>query len=161
MTDTALDLAAHSAIADEDVLATLFLPPVEIRESPEWVERFNALVRSLRRDSSGLPLDMAQTMLIERIASTYIRLLWFQATGGMSDAQLDKLNEMYLKFVTQFQKILQSSDEALRQDLLKKSMDICQGAVDKFDDPSAKLLGSEVRQVLRQHFNSEFAAMGW
>lgn len=152
MTDVSSALDTASAMSDEEILDALFQPPAEIRERREWVERYDALVRSLRRDSSGLPLDMAQQMLIERIASTYMRVSWYQTEGGMTDNQLDKLNEMYLKYTTQFQKVLAASDEVLRQDLLQKMVTISTDAV--------KLISNdEDRKAVRRHFQEKFAAL--
>lgn len=154
MTEAASAQTSDTAVSDEEILAQLFQPPAEIRDNPEWRARYDALVRSLRRDSSGLPLDMAQMMLIERIASTYMRVSWFQSSGGMSDNQLDKLNEMYLKYTTQFQKVLQASDEVLRQDLLQKMVTISTDAV--------KLIrNDDDRKAVRRHFQEKFAALGY
>lgn len=153
MTDTLNSRASAEDLAT-DVLGALFRPPSEIVGNAEWVRLFEMQVAQLRRDAAGLPLDMAQSQLIERTATTYIRLKWYETNGGLSSAQLTALNELYLKFVAQFQKILQTSDEQLRQDLLLKSMDICERAVDQFEDQS-------VRHTLRQHFKTEFAALGW
>lgn len=148
-----------SDVTDAAALERLFRAPTEVRDNPEWVEMYNALVRALHRDSMGLPLDMAQNMLIERIASTYIRLAWFTAMGGMTDAQLDKLNETYLKYVTQFQKVLQSSDEALRQDLLKKFVKITQEVVKMIPDTDAQL--QAIRSRIRTFLAEEFRAIGY
>lgn len=162
MTDASpTTLLVPEALSEADALARLFRAPAEIRGNAEWESMFTAQVTQLRRDAAGLPLDMAQGQLIERISSTYIRLKWYEFTGGMSATQLLDLNKLYLAYVAQFQKILQSSDEALRQDLLLKSMDICERAVDKFEVLDKEYTGTEVRQTLRQHFKTEFASMGW
>lgn len=155
MTDvSAVPATTNHVVDDEEILAALFQPPAEIRGNAEWTARYEALVRSLRRDSSGLPLDMAQMMLIERIASTYMRVSWYQSEGGMTDNQLDKLNEMYLKYTTQFQRVLQASDEVLRQDLLQKMLVITTDAV--------KLISSDDdRKAVRRHFQEKFAALGY
>lgn len=155
MTDvqTAYDAPAAED-AHNDVMSRIFTPPSEIAGDPQWVETYEAMVAGLRRDAAGLPLDTAQMLLIERQATTYIRLKWFEVNGGLSGAQLAKMDETYLKHVTQFQKVLSSSDEALRQDLLMKTMDIAESAVELFQDP-------ETRRTLRQHFQAEYAKMGW
>ena len=162
MTDAPITTTVTTDVTvDADPLARLFRPPAEVLFNEEWTELFHEQVRQLRRDAAGLPLDMAQSQLIERIASTYIRVKWYESAGGMSNTQLLDLNKLYLAYVAQFQKILQSSDEALRQDLLLKSMDICERGVDRFDDLEKTYTGAEVRQILRQHFKTEYAAMGW
>lgn len=155
MTDVALNPgASRTEVEHADVITRIFAPPSEIAGNAEWVSLYEAMVTGLRRDAAGLPLDMAQTLLIERQATTYIRLKWYEVNGGMSTAQLAKLDETYLKHVTQFQKILSSSDEALRQDLLLKTMDIAEAAVELFED-------KEIRNKLRQHFKGSYAQMGW
>jgi DNA-directed RNA polymerase subunit F len=146
-------------VTDASALERLFRAPAEVLGNSQWVEMYDALVRALHRDSMGLPLDMAQSMLIERIASTYIRLSWFTTNGGMSDAQLDKLNETYLKYTTQFQKVLQSSDEALRQDLLKKFVGITSEVVKMIPDTTDELRA--VRNQIRSFLAEEFRAIGY
>lgn len=154
MTDASTVPSTADVVADEDALDRLFRPPAEIRAVPEWEQMYEALVRGLRRDAAGLPLDMAQRTLIERVASSYIRVAWHQFNGGMSATQIEKMNDTYLKYVTQFQKVLAASDEVLRQDLLQKVQNISVQAVELIRDP-------EDRKAVRRHFRDNFAELGY
>jgi|SRR6478736_5506291 hypothetical protein len=154
MTDVANTLVPQNAVEEDDALQRIFQPPFEIREHPTWVEMFHAQVAILRRDSAGLPLDMAQRQLIERIATTYVRVKWFETMGGMSQTQLVELNKLYLAYIAQFQKVLAASDEVLRQDLLNKMAKITQDAV--------KLISNdEDRARVRSYLMEQFTALGY
>lgn len=138
-------------VTDESALERLFQPPSEIVLDLEWVERYEALVRRLQRDASGLPMDMAQKMLIERQASTYIRLLWYQTNGGMSERQLTEMNKLYLAYTAQFQKVLQASDEVLRQDMVNKFSEIVQEIPKLIQDDEDR---KRVFNFIREEFHS-------
>ena len=123
------------SVTPQDVITdavpeALFSVPDVIRGNEEWESLFHDQVRRLRRDSQGLPLDTLQIQLIERVSTLYIRLKWAETMGGLTPNQLNMLNDQYLKFVTQFQRVLQASDEALRQDLLQKMEKIAVKAVE-------------------------------
>jgi hypothetical protein len=154
MTDTTT--TPTNDLVDEETLAGLFRAPAEIRDNPEWVEMYDALVRSLRRDASGLPLDMAQVMLIERIASTYMRLSWYGAFGGATNAAIDRMNDQYLKFTTQFQKVLQANDDVLRADLVTKFGKIMADGVDMIPDDA-----NDTRMKIRRFFGLKTREMGY
>ncbi len=154
MTDTTI--ATTNDLVDEETLNGLFRAPNEIRNHPDWIEMYDALVRSLRRDASGLPLDMAQVMLIERIASTYIRLSFFGTFGGASNTQIAQMNEQYLKFTTQFQKVLQASNDVLRADLVTKFGKIMADGVEMIPDDE-----NETRHKVRRFFGTKTREMGY
>lgn len=141
-------------LTDDTALDQLFQPPSEIALHPEWVERYDSLVLRLQRDANGLPMDMAQKMLIERQASTYIRLLWYQTEGGMSERQLIEMNKLYLAYTAQFQKVLQASDEVLRQDMVNKFSEIVQEI--------PKLIQSDTDRKRVFHFiREQFQSLGF
>lgn len=141
-------------VVDDVIPETLFRVPDVIRGDEDWEDLFRDQVRRLRRDSQGLPLDTLQIQLIERVATLYIRLKYAETNGGLTPNQLAMLNDQYLKFVTQFQRVLQASDEALRQDLLQKMEKITLKAVDLVRD-------DDDRKAVRRHFQESFAALGY
>lgn len=141
-------------VVDDVIPETLFRVPDAIRGDEDWENLFHDQVRRLRRDSQGLPLDTLQIQLIERVATLYIRLKFAETNGGLTPNQLAMLNDQYLKFVTQFQRVLQASDEALRQDLLQKMEKITLKAVDLVRD-------DDDRKAVRRHFQESFAALGY
>lgn len=154
MVSTETSTQNTSDLNDEMALEHLFQPPIEIVQNSEWTDRYHAVVRRLRRDASGLPLDMAQNMLIERIASTYIRTIWFQTNGGLTESQLENLNKLYLAYISQFQKVLQASDEVLRQDIIKKFTGLVLELV-------KRIKNEEDRKNARSYLHAQFTALGF
>ena len=154
MSTTATEAQVTTDLTDDDALNQLFQPPAEIALISGWPERYFAVVRRLQRDAMGLPMDMAQNMLIERIASTYIRVVWYQANGGMSERQLGELNKLYLAYTAQFQKVLQASDEVLRQDLVNKFAAIVEEIPKMIRD-------KEDRTAVFHYIRENFQALGF
>lgn len=154
MSTTATEAQVTTDLTDDDALNQLFQPPAEIALISGWPERYFAVVRRLQRDAMGLPMDMAQNMLIERIASTYIRVVWYQTNGGMSERQLGELNKLYLAYTAQFQKVLQASDEVLRQDLVNKFAAIVEEIPKMIRD-------KEDRTAVFHYIRENFQALGF
>ena len=154
MSTTATEAHVTTDLTDDDALNQLFQPPAEIALISGWPERYFAVVRRLQRDAMGLPMDMAQNMLIERIASTYIRVVWYQTNGGMSERQLGELNKLYLAYTAQFQKVLQASDEVLRQDLVNKFAAIVEEIPKMIRD-------KEDRTAVFHYIRENFQALGF
>jgi hypothetical protein len=157
MTDvTNSEIVVAAPPSDDEAFVQLFQAPAEIRGNAEWEAIYADQLRLLRRDAAGLPMDTAQAQLIERTATTYIRLKWYETFGGLSPAQLDKLNETYLKYVTQFQRVLQVSDETLRRELLLWMQKVAMDSVDLIPED-----GLGTRQAVRRHFAENFASKGY
>ena len=72
----------------------------------------------------------------------------------MSERQLIEMNKLYLAYTAQFQKVLQASDEVLRQDMVNKFSEIVQEI--------PKLIQSDTDRKRVFHFiREQFQSLGF
>jgi hypothetical protein len=110
-----------------------------------------ALVQKLLEEAKNIPMQTAQYILIERIATTYIYIKYKEADGfdGLNPIAQDKQNVYLLSLLAQFQKMLaKATAQEDRENTLREVRDIIV-RVARSSDSSAK---QEVLQELIEEF---------
>jgi hypothetical protein len=110
-----------------------------------------ALVQKLLEEAKNIPMQTAQYILIERIATTYIYIKYKESSGfdTLNPIAQDKQNIYLLSLLAQFQKMLaKATAQEDRENTLREVRDIIV-RVARSSDSSAK---QEVLQELIEEF---------
>ena len=116
-------------------------------------ELFDRMVEQLQAEAFGIPMHTMQTMLIERIALTYV-LIRFRDIHGWTGTNTEKdTNARWMDMVKEWNRLLAGGNEQLRAQLLEQMEKIAKDALNLIPD-------KESRQRVRDHFQEQFAALG-
>lgn len=148
MTDSLLDAAPAAG------LERAFQLPDYVRESPELVELYNEMVSRLRQEADGLPMGTLQHLLIERIASFYVQIKFKENTNDFRLNQQKEFNTYWLQLTTEFNRLLQASDDSRRNALLVKVGDIVIEGLKLIENV-------ENRKSVQQFFSGEFSSLNY
>lgn len=100
-----------------------------------------ALVQKLLDEAKNIPMQTAQYILIERIATTYIYIKYKEADGfdGLNPIAQDKQNVYLLSLLAQFQKMLsKATAQEDRENTLREVRDIIVRVFKSSNNDSAK-----------------------
>lgn len=136
-----------------DDLARAFVLPAWVREDPELSALHASIVRRLRSEAAGMPMNTVQQLLLERIAFNYIVLKHKEENQGWSRASEQKdFNTWWLSMTQEFNKLLMANQDKMRESLLLEVQNIVVGALRMIPD-------DEVRQNVRRHLAEQFASI--
>lgn len=147
MTDSPLDAEP------DDRLERAFRPPQYIAEDEELNALYEEMVGRLRAEALGIPMHTMQQFLIERIATKYVIIRYREEHGWVGINTEKEFNQQWLELLKEWNRVLQSSQEQMRDALLREAEKISVDAVNLVPDP-------ETRQALRRHFKERYAALG-
>lgn len=147
-----------------------FRLPAALADDPELVEMHREWVNKLRAESAGLPMHTVQEFLLERIATGYVMLRHreihtpdllevddpvvrtrLRVTAERNDKDA---TDQWLSMVKEWNKVLSSGHEQLREQVLRESEQIALDALSLVED-------KDTRQKLRLHFKERYAAIGY
>lgn len=147
MTDSALDAAPA------DGLERAFRLPEHIASDPELLALHDELLRRLRQEAFGIPMHTAQELLLERIVTRYLLIKYRDEHGWVGVTAEKDANAQWLDALKEWNRVLQSSNEQLRDALMREVTKISLEAVELIED-------QETRQKVRRHFSTKYAALG-
>lgn len=130
----------------EDSLDAAFELPTFVTDNPRLLQLHGAIVRRLRKEAEGVPMDTIQVLLLERIAFNYIVMKAREAgllDMGTARSQKD-FQTFWLAMTNQFSKNLQKATAAEdRARTLREVRDIVMDTLSKVEDRDTqlKLLG--------------------
>jgi hypothetical protein len=133
MTDSRLDAPPA------DGLETAFSLPPHIAADPVMVDLHREIITRFRRESSGLPMNTVQTLLLERIAANYVTLKWKELNGEFVRANEQKdYNTFWLMMTQEFNKQLQTNQDALRTKMLTDIIKVVEEVIEDIPDKAIR-----------------------
>lgn len=139
--------------APPDGLERAFRLPPHIADDTELRELYEEMVLRLRREAQGLPMNTLQQILIERIAGLYVQIKYKEDHQAFSANQQKEFNTYWLDLTKEFNRLLQASDDKLREILLNEIETIIKGALDLIESLPDK-------KNVRRHIQEGLAAIG-
>jgi hypothetical protein len=136
-----------------DGLDNAFMLPEFIMENEPLVTLYEEMVKRLRQEAKGLPMNTLQQLLIERISSFYVQIKHKENTSTFTMNQQKEFNVYWLSLTQEFNRLLAASDDKLRSALLIEVQTIVSEAVSEVKDP-------EDRRTVRRVLADKFANIG-
>lgn len=133
-----------------DGLQAAFTLPRIVAEDETLASLYDTMVARLRREAQGIPMNTVQQLLIERIASFYVQIKHKENTGTFTMNQQKEFNSYWLSLTQEFNRLLQASDDKLREALLTDIQRIVSEALEVITDP-------EERRTVRRQLAGGFA----
>lgn len=142
---------------DPEVDASFRLP-AHIASNPELVNLHRQWIADLRAESSGLPMHTVQSFLLERIATMYVVMRHEELADRTDRSEwtprlFKEYTDQWLNMVKEWNKVLSSGHEQLREQVLRESEKIATEALALIED-------DETRRRVRLHFKERYAAIG-
>ena len=134
-------------------LEAAFGVPENLSDSDKYTELYNEMVDRLRREAEGIQMNTLQQLLIERIASVYVTIRDLEDNDTWRSAAHRK--DMYahwLDLTKEFNKLLQTNQDQLREGLLKQVFQVISDVVERVPD-------EKIKQDLRRWFATGFASI--
>lgn len=145
--------------------------PAEVRDDPDLVALHQEWVNKLKAEAMGLPMHTVQQFLLERIATLYVMIRYRELHDPVEEPEDESLRDRrlrvesamarekeshatWLALVREWNKVLATGNEQLRDAVLAEAEKIALDAVALVEDTT-------VRQTLRRHFKERFAAIGY
>lgn len=109
------------------------------------------IVLRLRREAAGIPMNTVQQLLMERIATSYVQAKQREEQGVLTLRDIKDQNAAWLSMTQEFNKLLQASQDKLREALFSEIQKVMQSALDEtVTDP-------EIMKNLRRRLAEGFA----
>ncbi len=149
MTDSPTDIIQSSG------LDTAFGLPERVTEDyPDLETLYDEIVANLRTEAFGIPMSTMQVILIERIATKYILIRYYERVGWLGVNAEKDANAQWSDLMKEWNRLLAQGHAAAQERLLDQVAKIAKDGIDLVSD-------KETRQALRNHFESNFAAIGF
>ncbi len=149
MTSSVQDL-----MASDDALDKAFkLPDHIVDEYPQLGPIHDEIVLRLKDEARGMPMNTVQTLLLERIAYTYVFLKYRELKGEIAGKDQKDFNSFWLSMTQEFNRLL-GVNEAERRD---KMMD---DVVEVFNEAVALIQDKQVRQSVQQSMSTGLSKKG-
>lgn len=139
--------------APADGLERAFLLPPHVAADEGLLALHTEMVTRLRREAQGLPMNTLQQILIERIAGLYTQIKFKEEHQSFSANQQREFNTYFLDLTKEFNRLLQASDDKLREAMLNDIEKVFLEAVDLIQDDNN-------RRDVRRHVQEGLAAIG-
>jgi len=140
-------MESQDIISKMDAFPDIFNVPKEYGD--HWTEVYNGIVSKMRQEAAGLPMTTAQTVLIERIAYTYVSLRFREHDGSLSATAEKDGNSRFLSMVQEFNRMLTNNDDKLREKMLLEVQSIVVEVVSLIKDDKER---QSLRQLVAQRF---------
>lgn len=124
-----------------------------LEEQPWLAEVYDDMIARLRKESFGIPMHTMQSMLIERIAATYVMIRYREVTGWLGASAEKDTNARWMDMVKEWNRLLAAGHEQLRTQLLEQVQEITLKGVEMIAD-------KDTRQNVRRLYQEEFARLG-
>lgn len=131
------------------------LCPAHIRGT-RWEPVYNEIVQRMRNEAKGLTMNTSQELLIERIATFYVEVRFREEDDTLPPLTMKEhaeFNKNWLDMVREFNKLLLSGQEKLREALVMEIQTILINRLSLIKDP-------EQRRELRRALQEDFARLG-
>lgn len=139
-----------------DGLDRAFRLPERIADDESLSELYDEIVKRLRTEALGIPMTTMQQLLIERLATKYVLIRYNESINwaGMSATAEKDMNAQWADLLKEWNRLLASGQEKMRDALLSQVSIIAQDAVKLVTD-------KDTRQALRRHFSEHFSNLGY
>lgn len=95
------------------------------------------ILTRMRREAAGIAMNTVQQLLMERIATTYVQAKQREATGALTLKDIKDQNASWLAMTQEFNKLLQASQDKLREALFAEIQKIIGDAMDEITDETS------------------------
>jgi len=140
--------------APADDLERAFRSPGLIETDPEYVTLYRNVVARLRTEAAGLPMGTVQTLLLERIASSYVIMKFREDHALMTPTQSKEANQQWLAATAQFNTMLAAHEDKLREAMMLDLQGVVNEAIQTIED-------DETRRTIKRTLAEGFAAKGY
>ncbi len=103
----------------------------------ELADLHQQIVQRMRREAAGLPMNTVQQLLMERIATSYVQAKMREETGALTLKDIKDQNAAWLAMTQEFNKLLQSGQDKLREALFAEIQTIIMNATEEITDPES------------------------
>lgn len=118
----------------------------------ELAELHQEIVSRMRREAQGIAMNTVQQLLMERIATSYIQAKLREESGLLTMKDIKDQNAAWLAMTQEFNKLLQASQDKLREALFAEVQKIIMEATEEITDP-------ESLRNFRRRLAGDFAAI--
>ncbi len=136
-----------------DGLERAFRLPENIAEDLEMAAIHQEIVTRMRREAAGIPMNTVQQLLMERIATSYVQAKMREESGQLTLRDIKDQNASWLAMTQEFNKLLQSSQDKLRDALFTEIQNVITSAIDDTVTDESTL------RNLRRRLAGDFAAI--
>jgi hypothetical protein len=132
VTDTSVETLALEA----DPLQRIFTLPAHIAEDAELSTVYRASVSRMRDEARGVPMSTVQNFLIERIAFSYVQMLYRERNGQYRRPNEQKdATALWLSMTQEFNRTLEKSQEKVKEAVLSQVEDVIVAVIGQINDP--------------------------
>lgn len=139
-----------------DAMQAAFSLPAGVKDDPELSALHRQIIEQLRSESMGIPMHTVQELMLERIATEYVLIKWREQSEGWVGLGIgaeDKAKTHWKNLVSEWNKVLASGQETLRNALVQEVTKISMEALELIED-------DESRKAVRLRLIERFAAIG-
>lgn len=141
--------------APVDRMAYAFTPPAHIREHEEINELYEEIVRRMRAEAEGIPMETNQLLLLAQIAQDYAEMKYRDETSswvGTNSRQVAK--DQWVKLMAEWRQVLKDNKDKISEQIVADFVKITNEAMKKVKD-------NDDRKTAMLYMKEQFAAKGY
>lgn len=116
-----------------------FKYPEVIRNFPEYMEVYDEIEQSLKKDIDHLEMNSTLQALMERICTVYVMIRYRENTRWQFPGDQKEYNSNFLNLVKEFNKIVDTSQDVKIEKFKSDLIGVIQSNIQKHvDDPSIR-----------------------
>lgn len=137
-----------------DALDFAFTPPAYVRDDEELLTLYNEIVRRMRAEAQGIPLETNQLLLLAKIALGFVDIKHRDEVGWNGINTQKDANAQWLALLREWNTVLRDNKEKITQKVVDDFMDITAEATKMIRD-------DDNRRNVRRFLQERFAAKGY
>lgn len=141
--------------APVDRMAYAFTPPAHIREHAEINGLYEEIVRRMRAEAEGIPMETNQLLLLAQISQDYAEMKYRDETNswvGTNSRQVAK--DQWIKLMAEWRQVLKDNKDKISDQIVADFVRITNEAMKKVRD-------NEDRKSAMLFMKEQFASKGY
>lgn len=141
--------------APPDGLAYLFEAPAHIREHEEIHGMYQEIVRRMRAEAEGIPMETNQLLLLAQIAQDYAEIKYRDETNSwVGTNSRAVLRDQWAKLMAEWRQVLKDNKDKISEQIVADFVKITNEAMKKVRD-------NEDRKTAMLYMKEQFASKGY
>lgn len=136
-------------------MAAAFTPPEHIRDHAELNGLYEEIVRRMREEAEGIPLETNQLLLLSKIAQDFVEMKYrdetntWQGTNARKDA-----NAQWLSMMAEWRQVLKDNKDKISEQIVSDFVKIT-------NEVTKKIRDDDNRKTVALYLKEQFAARGY
>lgn len=138
---------------EQDALADLFTLPAPYSDNEQVARWYREIIVRMQREAAGLPMQVNQIQLLERIAFFYAVMRYRELNGEFNERTLKETTSLFLSMFDTFSRSIEKHKDQILRDTIISIQEVIRKVLETVSD-------DDLRKQLNRAFIEGFGEAG-